>query len=79
MSGAVYMPTRAHSRRSFARALRLAGLEPPAFKRGSDAYRAQAGLLMLELLVRGVEHADVGSGRWYVWPLLDAPEGREPL
>jgi len=34
---------------------------------------------MLDLLVAGIEWRGVGSGRWYVWPLYDAPEGREPL
>jgi hypothetical protein len=65
--------------RSFRAALRLAGLEAPAFKRGSVEYRRQVGERYLDLLVLGMEHRDVGSGRWYVWPLGGAPEGAEPL
>jgi hypothetical protein len=34
---------------------------------------------MLELLVLGIEHRDVGGYRFYSWPLYDAPVGREPL
>ncbi len=76
---AALMPTVTRSRRSFAQALRLAGLTSPSAPRGTAAYRRECGVLMLDLLVAGIEWRGVGSGRWYVWPLYDAPEGREPL
>jgi len=73
------MPFATRSRRTFAQALRLAGLEAPGYRKDTAEYRAQAGLLMLELLLRGVEHRDVGGYRFYTWPLYSAPQGREPL
>jgi hypothetical protein len=78
MSAAV-MPFSTRSKRSFSQALRKAGLEPPSYRKNTDAYRAQSGLLMLELLLLGIEHRDVGGYRFYCWPLYGAPEGREPL
>jgi len=79
MSAAIYMPFATRSHRSFAQALRKAGLEAPSYRKGTEQYRAQVGLLMLELLVLGIEHRFVGSYRFYTWPLDGAPEGREPL
>ena len=54
------------SRRSFAQALRRAGLEPPTEAKRSLEHRQQVGRLLLELLVRGVDHRTVGSARWAV-------------
>lgn len=78
MNAATDMPTRARSRRSFAQALRQAGLEPPAVRRGTEAYLKQRGELMLQLLVLGIEHRLVGSGAWYCAP-LGGLDGHEPL
>jgi hypothetical protein len=79
MSAAIYMPFATRSRRTFDQALRKAGLEAPAFRKDTEQYRQQAGLLMLDLIVLGVDHRFVGGYRFYCWPLDGAPEGREPL
>jgi hypothetical protein len=73
------MPVATRSKRSFAQALRKAGLEAPAFRKHTEQYRQQAGLLMLDLIVLGVDHRFVGGYQFYCWSLYGAPEGHEPL
>ena len=75
---ATRMPFATRSYRSFPQALKKAGLDAPACRKGSAEYEHQVNDLMLQLVVIGVDWRGVGGGLWYCAP-LGGLDGHEPL